>query len=116
MIGVCEALVYGAECGLDLNKMLSTISKGAAGCWTLDNLAPRVIKKDFQPGFMIEHFIKDMSIALEEAEKMGLDLPGLSLVKKLYSSMIQNGNSERGRLGTQALVLAIQELNGKSLF
>lgn len=116
MIGVCEALVYGAECGLDLNKMLSTISKGAAGCWTLDNLAPRVIKKDFQPGFMIEHFIKDMSIALEEAEKMGLDLPGLSLVKKLYLSMVQNGNSERGRLGTQALVLAIQELNGKSLF
>ncbi len=116
MIGVSEALVYGAECGLDLNKMVSTISKGAAGCWTLDNLAPRVIKKDFQPGFMIVHFIKDMSIALEEAEKMELELPGLSLVKKLYSSMIQMDKSGRGKLGTQALVLAIQELSGKDLF
>ena len=77
MIGVCEALLYGHKAGLDLETMLSSISGGAAACWSLDNLAPRVLKRNFDPGFFVEHFIKDMRIALDEARKMNLSLPGL---------------------------------------
>ena len=109
MIGVCEALVYGAKAGLDLEAMLSTISKGAAGCWSLDNLAPRVLKRDFNPGFFVEHFIKDMGIALAEAKQMKLSLPGLALVHQLYLAVEAKGN---GRLGTQALTLALEQMSG----
>ena len=89
------------------------VSEGAAGCWTLDNLAPRVLKGNFDPGFMIEHFVKDMKIALEEADRMGLALPGLSLVKELYTALISQGC---GRCGTQALVKALESLTGEKLF
>ena len=78
MIGVCESLLYGARAGLDLNTMLQSIRGGAAGCWTLENLAPRVLNGNFEPGFMVEHFIKDMGIALDEAARMKLALPGLA--------------------------------------
>ena len=109
MCGVSEALVYGVRAGLDTEKMVQTISKGAAGCWTLDNLAPRVLRDDLAPGFMVDHFIKDMGIALEEAEKMELVLPSLALTKQLYLSLKANG---MGRNGTQALVKAIEQLSG----
>lgn len=109
MCGVSEALVYGARAGLDTEKMVQTISKGAAGCWTLDNLAPRVLRDDLAPGFMVDHFIKDMGIALEEAEKMELVLPSLALTKQLYLSLKAN---RMGRNGTQALVKAIEQLSG----
>lgn len=109
MCGVSEALVYGARAGLDTEKMVQTISKGAAGCWTLDNLAPRVLRDDLAPGFMVDHFIKDMGIALEEAEKMELVLPSLALTKQLYLSLKANG---MGKNGTQALVKAIEQLSG----
>ena len=112
MIGVSEALVYGAEAGLSLNDMIATISGGAAGCWTLDNLAPRVIKGDYEPGFMIDHFVKDMGLALEESEKMGLCLPGLALVKQLYIALQAQG---MGRKGTQALVKALEAVSGKKI-
>lgn len=108
MIGVCESLVYAQRAGLDGEKLIQTISKGAAGCWTLDNLAPRVLKEDFKPGFMVDHFIKDMGIALEEARNMGLSLPGLALVQQLYIALQGAGN---GTMGTQALVLALERLN-----
>jgi 3-hydroxyisobutyrate dehydrogenase len=111
MIGVCEALLYGAKAGLDLEIMLSTISKGAAGCWSLDNLAPRVLKRNFDPGFFVEHFIKDMGIALDEAKRMGVSLPGLSLVHQLYLATQAQGH---GRLGTHALMLALEKLSGTS--
>ena len=111
MIGVCEALLYGAKAGLDLEIMLSTISKGAAGCWSLDNLAPRVLKRNFDPGFFVEHFIKDMGIALDEAKRMGISLPGLSLVHQLYLATQAQGH---GRLGTHALMLALEKLSGIS--
>ena len=78
MIGVCESLLYGARAGLDLNTMLQSIRGGAAGCWTLENLAPRVLNGNFDPGFMVEHFIKDMGIALDEAARMKVALPGLA--------------------------------------
>ena len=111
MIGVSEALVYAKKAGLDLELMVKTISKGAAGCWTLDNLAPRVINGDFNPGFMIEHFVKDMRIAIEESRAMGLNLPGLRLVEDLYEKLAEEG---MGKNGTQALTKAIEELSGVS--
>lgn len=109
MIGVCEALLYGQKAGLDLTTMLSSISGGAAGCWTLNNLAPRIVDRNFDPGFFVEHFIKDMSIALKEAEAMGLSLPGLALVKQLYLAVQAQGH---GRLGTHALSLALERISG----
>ena len=107
MIGVCEALLYGKRAGLDLEKMLSAISKGAAGCWTLDNLAPRILKRNFEPGFFVEHFIKDMRIALEEAQRMQIALPGLALVQQLYTATMAQGY---GRKGTHALMLALEAM------
>ena len=112
MIGVSEALVYGAQAGLRLKDMVRTISGGAAGCWTLDNLAPRVIRGDYEPGFMIDHFVKDMGLALEESEKMGLCLPGLALVKQLYIALQAQG---MGRNGTQALVKALEAVTGRNI-
>ncbi len=109
MIGVCEALLYGQKAGLDLTTMLSSISGGAAGCWTLNNLAPRIVDRNFDPGFFVEHFIKDMGIALKEAEQMGLSLPGLALVKQLYLAVQAQGH---GRLGTHALTLALEKISG----
>ena len=111
MAGVSEALVYGARAGLDPEKLVATISKGAAGCWTLDNLAPRVIKGDYAPGFMVDHFIKDMSIALSEADDMGLSLPSLALTRELYKAVSAEGY---GKDGTQVLVKALRKLSGIS--
>jgi 3-hydroxyisobutyrate dehydrogenase len=108
MIGVCESLVYGHKAGLSLETMLDCIRGGAAACWALDNLAPRVLKRDFAPGFFVEHFIKDMGIALAEADRMSLALPGLALVHQLYTSVRAQGH---GRRGTQALVLALEEMS-----
>jgi 3-hydroxyisobutyrate dehydrogenase len=109
MIGVCESLVYGAKAGLNLETMLSSIKSGAAGCWTLENLAPRVLTRNFDPGFLVEHFIKDMGIALAEARRMNLALPGLALVQQLYIAVQAQGH---GRKGTHALVLALEHLSG----
>lgn len=100
MIGVCEALLYAQKAGLDLDSVLKSISTGAAGSWSLSNLAPRMIQGDFAPGFYVKHFIKDMKIAIEESEKMGLELPGLSLAKKMYEELASKGEEDSG---TQAL-------------
>lgn len=106
MIGMCESLLYGYKAGLDLETMLESIRGGAAGCWSLENLAPRIIKRNFDPGFLVEHFIKDMSIALEEARRMNLSLPGLALVHQLYLAVQAQGH---GKLGTHALMLALEQ-------
>ena len=108
IIGVCEALIYGYKAGLDLGTMLSSISKGAASCWTLDNVAPRILQRDFDPGFFTEHYIKDMGIALDEAKKMNLSLPGLALVHQLYLAVQAQGH---GRLGIHALMLALEHMS-----
>lgn len=96
MISVCEAMVYAENSGLDPNKVLESISSGAAGSWSLSNLAPRIIKGDFKPGFYIKHFIKDMKIALEESEKMGLEMPGLELAYSLYERLAEMGEENSG--------------------
>ena len=113
MAGVCESLLYARKAGLDGKTLIETISKGAAGCWSLQNLAPRIIDFNYNPGFMIDHFVKDMGIALAETKKMSLSLPALSLVEKLYVSLQSSG---QGKLGTQALVLALDRINDTHLF
>ncbi len=109
MIGVCEALLYGYKAGLDLETVMKSVASGAAGSWSLSNLAPRIIVNNFDPGFFVEHFIKDMGIALAEARRMQLCLPGLALAHQLYSAVQAQGH---GRLGTQALQLALASLAG----
>lgn len=100
MIGVCEAIVYAQKAGLDPENVLKSIATGAAGSWSLSNLAPRMIKGDFEPGFYIKHFIKDMKIALDEAKKMEMEFPGLALAKSLYEQLAEKGEENSG---TQAL-------------
>ena len=108
MIGVCEALLYANKSGLDCNQLIAAIRPGAAGCWTLDNLAPRIIKGDDAPGFMVDHFIKDLGIAVKEAEALRLDLPGLKLAHNLYLETQKIGH---GQSGTQALIHALATMN-----
>lgn len=109
MIGVCEALLYGYRAGLDLPTVLTSVGSGAAGSWSLANLGPRIIANRFEPGFFVEHFLKDMGIALAEAQRMGLALPGLALAQQLYLALAAQGHA---RDGTHALELALARLSG----
>ena len=112
MIGVCEALLYCSKAGLESDRLLESIRGGAAGCWTLDHLAPRIQRRDFEAGFFVDHFLKDMAIALEESRRMGLCLPGLASVHRLYQTVQELGH---GRSGTQALLLALEHLSGQDV-
>ena len=107
MIGVCEALLYAQRAGLDPEAVLASVSGGAAGSWALANLGPRILARDFEPGFFVDHFVKDIGLALVEARRMRLELPGLALAEQLYVALQAQGH---GRSGTQALVLALARL------
>lgn len=109
MIGVCEALLYGYRAGLKLETVLESVTPGAAGSWSLSNLAPRIIQDNFAPGFVVAHFIKDMGIALAEARRMKLALPGLALAQQLYLALAAQGHE---RDGTHALELALAQMSG----
>jgi len=109
MVGVCEALLYAYRAGLDLQTVMQSIGSGAAASWALSNLAPRIIANRFEPGFFVEHFIKDMGIALDESKRMGLSMPGLALVHQLYLALAAHGH---GRDGTHALELALASMSG----
>lgn len=109
MVGICEALLYGYKSGLDLPTVLQSVGSGAAGSWSLSNLGPRIMDNNFDPGFFVEHFIKDMGIALAESKRMGLCMPGLSLAHQLYVSLQSQGH---GRDGTHALELALAKMSG----
>ena len=109
MVGVCEALLYAYRAGLDLDDVLASVSGGAAGSWSLTNLAPRAIAGNMAPGFFVDHFVKDMGIALGEASRMHLSLPGLALAHQLYVALQAQGG---GRDGTQSLVRALASLSG----
>jgi len=109
MIGVCEGLLYGYKAGLDLEQVLEAVGSGAAGSWSLANYGPRMMANNFDPGFFVAHFIKDMGIALEEARRMGLALPGLALAEQLYQAVAAQGHA---RKGTHALMLALAQLSG----
>lgn len=108
MVGVCEALLYAYRAGLDLDTVLESVASGAAGSWSLSNYTPRMLAGDFEPGFAVDHFIKDMDIALSEARRMRLSVPGLALAEQLYVALSAQGY---GRKGTQALVLALARLS-----
>lgn len=108
MVGVCEALLYASRAGLDVARVIDTIGTGAAASWSLTNYSPRALRGDFEPGFKIDHFIKDLGIALEEARRMKLSLPGLALAEQLYIAASAQG---RGQKGTHALVLALAQLS-----
>lgn len=112
MIGVVECLLYAYKSGLNLDEVIAAIGTGAAGCWSINNLGPRIIKRDFNPGFFVEHFVKDMEIALDEARRMNLSMPGLALAHQFYVSLKAK---DRGRLGTQALALAFEEMNAVTM-
>ncbi|CAN5355050.1 NAD(P)-dependent oxidoreductase [soil metagenome] len=109
MVALCEGLLYGYKAGLDLETVFKSVSVGAAGSKALEVLGPRMLARNFEPGFYVEHFIKDMGIGLAEAEKMNLSLPGLALAKQLYEAVRAQGY---GRNGTQALLLALEAISG----
>jgi 3-hydroxyisobutyrate dehydrogenase len=108
MIGVCEGLLYAYKAGLDLETVMQSVASGAAGSWSLSNLGPRIIAGNFDPGFFVEHFIKDMGIALEETKRMGLCMPGLALAQQLYLALNAQGHA---RDGTHALHLALAAMS-----
>lgn len=112
MIGAVEGLLYAHKAGLDMEAAIAAVGAGAAGSWTINNLGPRIAKRNFDPGFFVEHFVKDMSIALAESKAMGLSLPGLALVHQLYLAVQAQGH---GRMGTHSLMRALETLNGLDL-
>lgn len=108
IVGVCEALVYAYKAGLDIETVLQSVSTGAAGSWSLSFYGAKIANNDMNPGFYIDHFVKDMGIVLDEARKMQLALPGLALAQQLYLSLQAHGE---GRLGIQALQLGLSRLS-----
>lgn len=108
MVAMCEGLLYAYKAGLDVETVLKSVSVGAAGSKSLDIYGPRLLARNFEPGFYVEHFIKDMGIAIAEAERMNLCLPGLALTKQLYEAVRAQGY---GRKGTQALLLAMESIS-----
>lgn len=108
MVGVCESLLYGYKAGLDLEKVLQSVSSGAASSWSLVNLGPRMLQGNFAPGFFVEHFLKDVRIVLEESKRMGLMMPGVALAEQLYRCVQAQGH---GRDGTQSLILALARMS-----
>lgn len=109
MMGLCEGLRYAERAGLDAATVLESVAVGAAGSWSLQNLAPRILRGDFAPGFRIDHFLKDLRIALDEANRLGLDLPGLALARRLYEGALAQGLGDRG---TQGLYLTVGASGG----
>ncbi len=105
MVGMCEGLASARACGLDPQRLLDSVSPGAAGSWALNNLAPRVLRGDLGPGFMIEHFVKDLGLARTMSNEQGIELPGVALAHRLYAHLLGLGH---GKLGTQGLVLAYE--------
>ncbi|HEY8526587.1 MAG TPA: NAD(P)-dependent oxidoreductase [Acidimicrobiales bacterium] len=109
MVALTEGLLYAYRAGLDVEQVLASVANGAAGSWALSNLAPRIVAGDFAPGFFVDHLVKDLGIALAEARRARLALPGLALAEQLYVALQAQG---RGRDGTQALVHALASLSG----
>lgn len=112
MLGMCEGLMYAHVAGLDLETYLAAIAGGGAGSFSVQSYAPRILKRDMEPGFYVEHFVKDLGIALEACKQLKISLPGLALAQQLYVSLMSCGD---GRLGTQALIRTLERLNGKEL-
>ena len=112
MAGTVEGLMYASKMGLDLQKTIDTIALGAASSTALVNLGRRMVDGNFDPGFYVEHYIKDLTIAVEECDRMGLALPCLTLMRQLYIGLQAQGG---GRLGTQALIKVFENLNNHKI-
>jgi len=112
MIATCEGLLYGHKAGLDLEQMISLLSKGAAGSFCMEKLGPRMLRRDFDPGFYVEHFLKDLGICLEESKKMNLSLPGLALAESFYRAFAAQGGA---RQGTQGLIQVLEAFNNTKI-
>lgn len=110
MVATVEALLYAVSAGLDMDATIDVVGSGAAASWAVNNLGRRIAKGDMEPGFMIRHFMKDMGIALGEAERMRLSLPGLALARQFYTAAMAEGLADRG---TQALYAVYQRLNAR---
>ena len=108
MVGVCESLLYAQKANLDHVQMINLLSKGAAGSFSMEKLGPRMLRRDFEPGFYVEHFVKDLGIVLDECRRMKLSVPGTALAYQLYEAMMAQ---DRGRKGTQGLLESLEELN-----
>ena len=108
MIGTIESLLYAYKAGNDLEEVINVIGKGAAGCWSINNLGPRIAKGNFEPGFFIKHFVKDMGIALKEARILNLSLPGLALAYQFYIYAMALGLEVLSCLSTNNLQLLFQ--------
>ncbi|MCD6529053.1 NAD(P)-dependent oxidoreductase [Candidatus Bathyarchaeota archaeon] len=106
---VCEGLMLGAKAGLDLEKLLSVVTAGAAGSWMLSNLGPKIIKRDFEPGFKMVHQLKDLRLALAQASELNVPLPGTALVNQMFKAVEAAGLGEKG---TQAAIVAVEKLAG----
>ncbi|MEX0593594.1 MAG: NAD(P)-dependent oxidoreductase [Balneolaceae bacterium] len=109
MIGVVESLLYAWKAGMDQQQVIEVIGKGAAGSWSINQLGPQIAEKNYDPGFFIKHFVKDMRIALDEAHRMQLALPGLALAEQFYTAAMSLGYEE---LGTQGLYKVFEKMNG----
>ncbi len=112
MIGAVESLLYAHRAGMDVNAVIDVIGKGAACSWAINNLGPRIARRDFNPGFFVKHFVKDMGIALAEARRMNLSLPGLALVNQFYVAAMAQGEEN---LGTQTLYQVLARMNGLAI-
>lgn len=112
MIGTVESLIYASAAGLDQDQVIDVIGSGAAGSWSINNLGRRIAKSDYEPGFMIRHFVKDMGIALAECRRMGISLPGLALAEQFYEAAIAQGLADKG---TQALYRVLAGLSGRAV-
>ena len=105
MLAMCESLTYAKAAGLDQKTVLKSISSGAAGSWSLTNLAPRILRDDYEPGFFVRHFIKDMQIAIDSSEAMGIPIPGLKVAKAKFDQIADQGLDNKG---TQAVIKAYE--------
>jgi 3-hydroxyisobutyrate dehydrogenase len=108
MVAICEGLLYAYKAGLDAKTVMESVTSGAAGSWSLNYYGPKIIDGNFDPGFFVEHFIKDMGIALEESRRMGISLPGLALAQQLYIALAAQGHAKSG---THSLMLALAKLS-----
>ena len=112
MMGLCESLIYGHKAGLKLDQLVPLLSKGAAGSFSLEKLAPRMLKRDFDPGFYVEHFVKDLGIALDESKRMGIAMPSTAVAQQFYHALMAQGG---GRMGTQGLLTTLEKFNNTEI-
>lgn len=112
LFGVCEALIYGHKAGLNLDQMVQLLGKGAAGSFQLSGLAPRILKRDLEPGFFVEHFVKDLGIALDECKRMNIALPGMSQSTQFFHAFVAQGGAKRG---TQGLITVLEKMNNMEI-